>query len=170
MKPYHMKRDERAIKEKSVIETIISSGKYMSIALIYRSSPYIVTMNYGYDCEREVFYFHCAREGLKVEAIKENPSACGTIIEDSGYRDGECDHAFRSLVLWGKIEFVETAEEKRQALKVMIDHLEETPEPVKARFVSEDKRYKSLTILRFTVEHITGKTSLPAPSDPGEQQ
>lgn len=36
--------------------------------------PYIVPLNFEY--QENVFYMHCAKEGRKLEMIKENPFVC----------------------------------------------------------------------------------------------
>ena len=42
--------------------------------------------------------------------------------------DGQCDHKYRSVVLWGTMGLVEDPEEKKHALSIMFDHLESNPD------------------------------------------
>ena len=57
-------------------------------------SPYVVTMNYGYDRGGRALYFHCAKEGLKTDFVRENPNVCATVIEDLGYQHGSASIIF----------------------------------------------------------------------------
>ena len=70
---------------------------------------------------------------------------------------GECDHGFQSIVFWGKLEIVENLDEKKHALNVLLNHLEDNPEPIKERNLKQDKIYEKLCILRLKIIEITGK-------------
>ena len=82
----------------------------------------MVPVNFGYAVEdgRTVFYFHGAREGWKIDLIRDTGWACMQMEE--GYQlhraDRACGHsaAFRSIIAEGPVSFVEDAEEKRRAL------------------------------------------------------
>jgi nitroimidazol reductase NimA-like FMN-containing flavoprotein (pyridoxamine 5'-phosphate oxidase superfamily) len=124
------------------------------------NEPYIATLNYGYDKEGNALYFHCALEGLKLDFIRRNPSVCATVIEDRGYKMGECDHVYRSVVLRGKIHVVEDLQEKKHALDVMVNHLEDEPEKIKQRSLKSDEVYRQVGILRLDIEEIIGKQGL----------
>jgi nitroimidazol reductase NimA-like FMN-containing flavoprotein (pyridoxamine 5'-phosphate oxidase superfamily) len=85
---------------------------------------------------------------------------CGTVIEDLGYGHGECEHYYRSIIIRGKIHLVDDPDEKRHGIDVMIKHLEEKPDDVKARLLKDEKTYARFHILRLDIEEITGKGSL----------
>jgi nitroimidazol reductase NimA-like FMN-containing flavoprotein (pyridoxamine 5'-phosphate oxidase superfamily) len=89
-----------------------------------------VTLSYGFDAERGALYFHAAHKGLKLEFIAANPRACASIVEDLGYRNGECAHDYRSAVLFGRMSVVESPDERRHGLHVLIDHWRKDPEAV----------------------------------------
>ena len=158
MQPYHLRRAEKAITDKDECLAIIAGQKYMTLAMCKDNIPYLVTVNYGYDEEQQCFYFHSAKKGKKIDFLNTNPQVWGQIIEDCGYRDDKCDHAFRSIYFEGAVTFVEDIEEKSLALRLMIDHLEPAPEPVKERLVVE-KRVKNVTIGKIMVTTMSGKQS-----------
>lgn len=157
MGKYHMKKKEREITDRSEMSAMLRNGKYAVISMCRNNEPYIVTLSYGYDEEKGSLYFHSAKSGLKIDFIKENPKVCATVIEDGGYMKGECEHKYSSLVFWGNMYVVEDLEEKKHALVTMIDHLEETPEPVKMRLLKNDNIYDGVGILRLDIGEITGK-------------
>ena len=82
------------------------------------NEPYIVTLSYGYDEQKHALYSHCAINGLKLEFISQNPNVCGTVIEDEGYIEDECEQKYRSVVFWGKMYKVEDLAEKKYGLGV----------------------------------------------------
>lgn len=157
MKKYHMRRTEKEIKEDEVIAGILKNGRYAVLSLCRNEEPYIVTMNYGYDGSGDCLYFHCAREGIKLEFIKRNPAVCATVIEDLGYRQGECDHAYRSVLMRGEMNVLTETGDKEHALDMMIYHLEENPEPVNRRIKSNEKALTGVCILRLDIHEVTAK-------------
>jgi nitroimidazol reductase NimA-like FMN-containing flavoprotein (pyridoxamine 5'-phosphate oxidase superfamily) len=157
MTRYHMQKSEREITEKTVLEEILKRGRFAVIGLCRESDPYVVTLSYGYDPTTRSLYFHTARTGLKLEYLKANPSACATVIEDRGYIMGECAHAYRSVVVRGNMTVVETLEEKKHGLEVILGHLEIDPEVVRKRSLADDRAYARAAILRLDILEITGK-------------
>ena len=151
-----MRRIEKEISSKEELLGILKSGKYTIISLCKENEPYIITLSYGYDESRHTLYFHCATEGQKLDFIKVNPYVCGTIIEDNGYEDG-CGQAFRSVVFRGRMEIVETLEEKKKGLEILINHLEKDPNPTKNKFLKKGNTYENLGMLRLDITDISGK-------------
>lgn len=73
MKNYHLQnRPNRELKQKSEIDTILKNGKFAVISMCKDNEPYIVTLSYGYDSEKESLYFHCAQKGLKLDFLSFN--------------------------------------------------------------------------------------------------
>ncbi len=157
MHPYHMTKEEREIKDKEVMKDILKKGKYIIVAMSRNNEPYLVTLSYGYDEFSNVLYFHTGNKGLKLDFLRKNPAVCGTIIEDLGYQKDECAHAYRSLVLWGKITIVEDLQEKKQGMEVLLHHLEEHPGPIHDRTLNSNASYNAVAVLKMEIDHMTGK-------------
>jgi len=152
-----MQKTERELTEAEDIEGLLQRGKYASIALCRDDEPYIVTLSYGYDRQSRSLYFHTALKGLKNEILATNPRACATIIEDLGYIATQCTHAYRSAVLWGRMTLVEDLDEKKRGMEVLFHHLEDDPDPIRARNLQDDKAYDRVAIMKFEIEKMTGK-------------
>ena len=154
---YHMRKRKGQIEDWSILESILQRGKYAIIALCRKDEPYIVTLDYGYDNVSRVLYLHCAKEGLKSEFVRQNPNVCATIIEDKGYIQNECGHPYRSVVIRGRIEIIQEQDEKQKGLNVLIEHLEDEPETVKAKLPEKQKLFNAMNIWKLKIEEITGK-------------
>lgn len=154
---YHLQKKEREIKEPKELLAIIKRGKYTTIAMCKNNEPYIVTLSYGYDEIKNALYFHSRQTGLKCEFIKNNPHVCATIIEDRGYIMNDCAHEFRSVIIWGNMYLVETLEEKKHAMDILLYHLEDNPDKIKQESLSNDKIYRNLGMLRLDIMKINGK-------------
>ncbi len=153
---YHMRRIEKEISNKNELIGILKKGKYTIISLCKENEPYITTLSYGYDEAKHALYFHCAKEGQKIDFIQSNPYICGTVIEDNGYKEG-CGQTFRSVVFRGKMVIIESLEEKKEGLDVLINHLENDPTPIKNKFLNKDNSYEKLGMLRLDITEISGK-------------
>jgi nitroimidazol reductase NimA-like FMN-containing flavoprotein (pyridoxamine 5'-phosphate oxidase superfamily) len=158
MQTYHLRRSEKAITDPAETWAIIAGQKFVTLALCKDNIPYLVTVNYGYDQAVECLYFHCAGAGKKIDYLQVNPVVWGQIVEDNGYRDGRCDHAFRSVQFQGHVTFVEDIEGKRRALSLMIDRLESDPEAVKAKLITP-KALEKVMIGQIHIDAMTGKAN-----------
>jgi nitroimidazol reductase NimA-like FMN-containing flavoprotein (pyridoxamine 5'-phosphate oxidase superfamily) len=155
-----MKRTENEITDAAEIDGLILQGRLATLSLCRSGEPYIVTMNYGFDGERMALYFHCAHEGLKIDFIGENPRTCATIVHDMGYKTGKCDHAYRSVVIRGRMHVVRDRGEKKHGLDILIRHQEDDWETVRSRTLPDEQAYDRVCVLRLDIDHITGKEGL----------
>ncbi len=160
MARYHMRKSEREITDVPELIDILTKGKYATISLCRDDEPYIVTLSYGYDSSENALYFHAAPVGLKLDFIKSNPKACGTVIEDHGYVADQCEQNYRSIVFFGIMSIVDDLHEKKHGLNVLLEHLEGDPDPIKKRNVPDDKSYKKVAILKLKITDMTGKSNL----------
>jgi len=156
---HRLRRKEKEIGDPVEMRGILAGTRYITVAMCRENEPYLATLSHGYDEERNAIYFHCAREGKKVEILRANDRVWGQAIDDRGYVQGKCDHLFASVQFGGRVRFVEDAEEKRRALGVMIRQLEREPEKVLAEQVT-DAAVRKVCIGRIDIEFMSGKRSL----------
>ena len=157
---YHMKRKDKEITDVNVLKKILKSTKYVTIALCKDNQPYLVTLSHGYDENCNCIYFHCAKEGKKLDYLKSNNTVWGQAMLDCGYSEGQCNHLFASVHFRGKVTIIEQPEEKRLALKCMIRQLDKNPEPLIAKQVKLDsERLKKTVIGRIDLDYMSGKKS-----------
>jgi nitroimidazol reductase NimA-like FMN-containing flavoprotein (pyridoxamine 5'-phosphate oxidase superfamily) len=65
-----MRRKDREIKDKKVIDDIIKRCRVCYLAIYDDGHPYVVPLNFGYD--GSFLYFHSAPEGKKIDIIRKN--------------------------------------------------------------------------------------------------
>ncbi|MCX7750574.1 MAG: pyridoxamine 5'-phosphate oxidase family protein [Candidatus Bipolaricaulota bacterium] len=160
MPRYHLRRAEREIVDRNELDALLRRLRYMTVALCRDGEPYAVTLNHGYCPEENALYFHCAREGLKLEFLRANPRVCATAVEDLGYREGECSHGYRSVVVRGRMRIVEDLPGKARGLRVLLAHQEKDPQALEDRLLPDEAAYARVTVLRLEIEEITGKASV----------
>jgi len=157
MEQYHPKRKRNEILDEGEKKALIKESNHITIALCEGNNPYIITMSYGLDSDKNCLYFHCANKGDKLDYIKKNPNACATIIKDNGYLETKCDHDYESLIIRGKMKIVEDLDEKKHGLQILLTHLEKDPKPIFERNIKNDLSYNGVTILKLEMESIIGK-------------
>jgi uncharacterized protein len=160
MEKFHaLRRKEKEIREPAEMKAILAAAKYVTVAMCRAEEPYLVTLSHGYDEKRNAVYFHCAREGKKIEILAANNRVWGQAILDRGYADGRCDHLFASVQFRGRVSFVEEEAEKRHALAVMIRQLESDPDKVMGHQITEASVAK-VHIGRIDLDYLSGKKSI----------
>ena len=153
-----IRRKEKEIKNREELFSILKEAKYITIAMSHDDEPYLTTLSHGFDEENNCIYFHCAQEGKKVDILRLNNKIWGQALIDHGYVDGLCDHLYATIHFKGTVEFIDNIDEKRYALMVMIQQLENNPAQVAEEQITE----KSLTrvgIGKITINAMSGKKS-----------
>ncbi len=119
--------------------------------------PYAVPISYVYDGEK--LYFHCAKSGHKLDAIRRNAKASFCVIDKDQIVPEEYTTYFRSVIVFGKIRIIEEDGEKRAAIEKLAlkyapdDTLENRKEAI-------EKEWKPLCMLELMPEHISGKEAI----------
>ena len=153
-----MRRRDRKIQ---IIEDkikIIEKCKYCRIGLSENNNPYIVPLNYGYSYEnnRLTLYFHSAKEGKKIDIMKNNNKACFEIDCDTRLIEGDnaCQYSyeFRSIVGFGNIILLETDAEKRDGLNKIMKH--QTGKSINYTFGENEQ---NVLVFKMEIEEFTGK-------------
>jgi nitroimidazol reductase NimA-like FMN-containing flavoprotein (pyridoxamine 5'-phosphate oxidase superfamily) len=165
---YHVRRSDREITERRELFDIVKNGKIAVLGLCMHDEPYVVTLTYGFNYDDATLYFHCGKSGQKIDLLKANPRVCATIIEDNGIDTETCEHSYKSVVIRGKIVFVEDPAETAAAIRSMVSQLEKlNPDRFSTKLQKGNPSYDKLQILKLPIEQITGKArvrSVPASS------
>jgi len=153
-----IRRKEKIVTGKDEKILPFKTAKYVTIAMCEGDEPYLVTLSHGYDEKNNRIYFHCAKEGKKVDILKKNRKVWGQVLLDKGYQQGSCDHLYHTTQFRGQASFVEDVKEKKRALKIMIRQLEEEPEKLIERQVKLDS-VNRVYIGRIDIDYISSKKS-----------
>lgn len=151
-----IRRKEKEIKDEKELISIVQEAKYITLAMCSGNQPYLVTLNHGYDKDKNCIYFHCAQEGKKRDILTANNRIWGQALVDRGYVQGQCDHLYATTHFTGRVTFVTDYDEKKHALTVMIEALEKEPEKVIQKQLTEESVLK-VGIGRIDIEAMSGK-------------
>lgn len=72
-----MRRKDKEITDPAQLEDILRSCEVCYLALQDGDAPYVIPLNFGHTCadSQITLYFHCAREGHKLDLLQRNPNA-----------------------------------------------------------------------------------------------
>ena len=155
-----MRRKDREITSMEEIKDIIKKALFCNIAMCRNSIPYLVPMNFGFD--GQYFYLHSAREGLKIDILKENPRVCIEITQDLKIIPSTdvCNTSMKysSVIVSGRVEFLSDKAERIDALRCIIKHLyKDMADNEENGIQFNEEHLDGLVIIRVKPEKITGK-------------
>jgi nitroimidazol reductase NimA-like FMN-containing flavoprotein (pyridoxamine 5'-phosphate oxidase superfamily) len=152
------RKDKEIINIDEKLE-IIAKCKVCRLGLSENNYPYIVPLNYGfsYDDGKLTLYFHCAKEGKKIDIIKKNNNVCFEIDCDTKLVEGKnpCDYGyeFRSIIGFGKIIFLDIKDEKIDGLNYLMK--QQTGKDKKYYF--NENELNNVLVFKMQVDEFTGK-------------
>ena len=119
--------------------------------------PYGVPLSYVYDGDK--LYFHCAKEGHKIDAIRKNPKASFCVIAQDEIVPERYTTCYRSVIAFGSVRILENEGEKRRAIEELaLKYAPEDSEENRQNYIEKD--WEPLCMLEMTVEHLSGKEAI----------
>jgi len=150
-----VRKTEREILDRSVIDDIIRKCQICRIGLSDENRPYIVPVNFGYDGTS--IYFHSAREGRKLDILKRNPVVCVQFDVDTELVTKDtacgCTMKYRSVIAFGTASIVEDRDGMIEAYGILMGHYMSGP------FSYNDKALSDSLIVVVRLDKVTGKMS-----------
>ena len=152
-----MTRREREVTDLNEIIAILDKCKVLHLGLTDGDEPYVVPMNYGYVMEdgKMTVYLHGARQGKKMDMIRNNPKVFFEMDCDITPFEGDiaCRYGitYASVMGRGVATIVEDVEEKKKALSVLMKTQTEKD------FEFEDKMVAFVNVIRIDVASYTAK-------------
>ena len=116
--------------------------------------PYAVWLNPHYREADGRIYFHGAKEGHKIDALRKDSRACFTAI-DEGVRDaGGWALTFRSVVVFGRVELVEDHAFALELCRELARRFNPSEEDIEREIQQAGARVQ---VFCLVPEHITAK-------------
>lgn len=116
--------------------------------------PYAVPLSYAY--REGKLYFHCAREGHKLDALRRSPRASFCVIDRDRVVPREYTTYFRSVIAFGTVRILEDDGEKRAAIELLArKYAPEEREEDRAAFIR--RGWGSMCLLELSIDHLSGK-------------
>ena len=119
--------------------------------------PYAVPLSYVSD-EKKI-YFHCAKSGHKLDAIKRHSKASFCVIDQDQIVPLEYTTYFRSVIAFGTMRVIEDEQEKRTAIeKLAVKYVPDDSASERQKAI--DREWSPLCMLEMNIEHMSGKEAI----------
>ncbi|MEI0529745.1 MULTISPECIES: pyridoxamine 5'-phosphate oxidase family protein [Brachyspira] len=119
--------------------------------------PYTVPLSYVYDDNK--IFFHAAKSGYKLDAIKNNNKVSFCVIEKDDIKPEEYTTYYRSVIVFGRAFIIEDDNIKRGAIEKLA--LKYYPDDIKEnRDKAINNGYNALCIIELDIEYMTGKEAI----------
>ena len=149
-----MRRFKQALEQEECMR-ILREGSYGVLSLIGDGGyPYGVPLNYFYANNR--IYFHGAKEGHKIDAMKGDARASFCVVEKSDVVPERFLTHFRSVIAFGKMSIASDEEAREIAFQLGMRF---NPDKEAAKKEVE-KEKPSLACFYLEMEHLSGKEAL----------
>jgi len=150
-----MRREEKEIKDTAEIEEILSKAFVCRLGLCDNGRPYVVPLCFGY--KDNALYFHCAKEGKKLDILRENNNVCFEVDTDCQVIKAEqaCkfEMRYKSVIGFGRAQLIEDPELKRRGLDVIMQQFSKGP------FEYPQENLRKTMVVKVEIESMTGKKS-----------
>lgn len=148
-----MRRKDRQMSQEAAIE-LLERGDYGVLSSVdEEGQPYGVPVNYVFDGHDAIF-FHCAREGHKLDNLRFNPRVSFTVVGNHQIMDWKFSTAYESVILFGTAQEIE-GDEKYQCLKMLAQKF--SPNYMEEFEKDIEKAMIPTMVIKIKIMQITGK-------------
>lgn len=116
--------------------------------------PYGVPLNFVFDAQTDTLYFHAAKEGHKLDAIRQNDKVCFTAWNDGYKQPGDWAWYVTSVVAFGRAHLVTDPQKSDRFLRALAEKYFPPEEDVEAELARHAARVQMIAV---HIEHMTGK-------------
>ena len=106
-----MRRFKQQLSEEECIKILKEEPRGVLSVLGDDGYPYGLPIDHYYDEETGKIYFHGGKRGHKIDAMRRHPKASFCVFDEGFRRDGEWALNIRSVIVFGRIEFIEDQEQ-----------------------------------------------------------
>ena len=155
-----MRRKDREVTDKKEILEMLEKCDTVRIGIRGAEYPYVVPVSFGMAIENEepVIYFHCAKQGMKLELLQEHAEVC--VEGDRFLGVQKTAHGittrYESVIGFGKCQFVEMPEEVEKGIQTVLAHYGYHDYPL-----DRCKGLDHMKVGRIRLERLYGKRNLP---------
>ena len=150
-----MRRNDKEVVDRKILNEILSNSLICRIAFFDDEYPYIIPMNYGY--RNDSLYFHCAKQGKKIDLINKNNKVSFEIEQSHEILKDEVSckwtTKYRSIIGIGQIELISDNSRKKEGLDVIMQQHGKSENEYSPQLV------ENIYVLKLSIISLTAKQS-----------
>ena len=142
--------------DRAATEALLTSNRRGVLAMNGDNGyPYAIPINYFYDNETQRIYFHGAKAGHKVDALKASDKVCFTVYGDERIDESEPWAPYvQSAVVFGRCRLLEVGPESIARLKEFAMKYYPSEQLVDEEIAHAGR---AVQMFEITIEHMSGK-------------
>jgi len=149
-----MRRFKQQVSE-AECKKVLTEEKRGTLSVIGDNGyPYSLPINFYYDEKDNRIYFHGAKEGHKVDAIKKCDKVCFTTWNQGFKKEGCWEWNITSVIIFGRAKLIQNGELIEDRLRKMAFKYYPTEEEAEKELKLAIDRVQLFAI---DIEHMTGK-------------
>lgn len=117
--------------------------------------PYTVPINFFYDENTNRIYFHGAKEGHKIDAIKKCDKVCLTVWNQGFKKSGCWEWNSTSVVIFGRVKLISDTDIAKKYLRKLAEKYYPSKDEIEKEMCSPS--ITRVQMFAIEIEHITGK-------------
>ncbi len=149
-----MRRFKQQISKEECIHVLKEQPRGVLSVLGDNGYPYGLPLDHWYSEKDDKLYFHCAKEGHKLDAVRECDKVSYCVMDEGYRKDGEWALNINSVIVFGRMNIVEDEEKKREICTNICHKFTDDEEYLKKEM---DNAFPRVCCLELTIEHMTGK-------------
>lgn len=149
-----MRRFKQQITDEECIEVLKNQPRGILSVIGDDGYPYGLPVTHWYCEEDGHIYFHGAKEGHKIDAIKKCDKVSFCVCDDGYRRDGEWALNIKSVIVFGRIKPVDDVRKAEKIAKSLCAKFTSDKEYAEKEYEAAGDRMLCLEIIP---EHMTGK-------------
>ncbi|MBF0579005.1 pyridoxamine 5'-phosphate oxidase family protein [Erysipelotrichaceae bacterium RD49] len=147
-----MRRFKQKLSDEKCLELLKTQPRGVLSMNGLNGYPYGIPMNFYY--EDGHLYFHCAKQGCKLESIEQDNKVSFNVIDQGVQIEGKRGLDFNSVIVFGKIRIMEDrAKAEEMCRKFGLKYFDEEQ-------INRDmeRSFGRVNLLDLEIEHMSGKT------------
>ena len=149
-----MRRFKQQLSDSEALEVLKQAKRGVLSVTGDDGWPYGVWLNPHFREADGRIYFHGAKEGHKIDSLRRDSRASFTVIDEGVRDEGGWAYTFRSVVAFGRIEFVEDHEFAIEQCRELARRFNPSEADIENEIRMAGARVQMLCLIP---EHITGK-------------
>lgn len=149
-----MRRAKRTISDEDA-RGLLAKGRRATLAVNGDDGyPFAFPIDYRFDADANKIYFHGAKAGQKVDALRRSDKVCLTVMGNERLEDGEWAPYVQSVVVFGRCRLVDDAAKTEAEVRRLALKYYPSAEEVEREL---EKYLSAVQLYEIEIEHLTGK-------------
>ena len=116
--------------------------------------PYSIPVNYFYDEENGRIYFHGAKVGHKVDALKKSDKVCFTVFGNESFKEDDWAPYVQSTVVFGRCHLIEDHARTISLVRELATKYFPNKDLIEEEIVAYGN---AVQMFEIVIEHLSGK-------------